>query len=189
MVTKIRVFFEKFAQEGLEIETLVLPISRGMTNGKEVTIDLTSSSIRNTVMLEGQSSSSADASGNSQQTGPSRTVFHTDANGLYMQKRILNYKEGFDLENPIIPSVNYYPVTSAIYIQDQTDNKRLTIMNDRSQGGSSLDPGRVELMIHRAMITNDRKGLNEGCDEVEEYTRTMINVTVTHRIYLSNGHG
>jgi lysosomal alpha-mannosidase len=39
---------------------------------------------------------------------------------------------------------NYYPVNSAIYVEDEAI--RLTVNNDRSQGGSSLRDGTIELM-------------------------------------------
>lgn len=41
---------------------------------------------------------------------------------------------------------NYYPVTSRIFIKDA--NTQLTILNDRSQGGSSLRDGEIELMVN-----------------------------------------
>jgi lysosomal alpha-mannosidase len=67
-----------------------------------------------------------------------------------MQKRILNERSYYNLTEylggPFYHNVtsNYYPITSAISIKD--GQKLFTVMNDRSQGGSSLDPGRIELM-------------------------------------------
>lgn len=40
---------------------------------------------------------------------------------------------------------NYYPVPSKIVLTD--GNKKFSILNDRGQGGSSLDDGDVELMV------------------------------------------
>jgi hypothetical protein len=40
-------------------------------------------------------------------------------------------------------------------------------MNDRSQGGSSLKNGQVELMIHRRIQQDDWKGNTEHLDEYE----------------------
>ena len=76
-------------------------------------------------------------------------TFYTDSNGLEMQQRILNYRPTFDLtdyykkENV---TTNYYPITSAIAIKDPDNGKALTVMNDKTQGGSSLRVGTVELM-------------------------------------------
>lgn len=41
---------------------------------------------------------------------------------------------------------NYYPVTARITINDGTNE--FAVLNDRSQGGSSLDVGQVELMVN-----------------------------------------
>jgi len=34
-------------------------------------------------------------------------------------------------------------------------------MNDRSQGGSSLHPGRIELMHNRRLLYDDERGVEE----------------------------
>lgn len=71
--------------------------------------------------------------------------FFTDSNGREMLKRQRNHRETWDLnlQEPI--AGNYYPVTARIAIQDE--NKRLAILNDRSQGGSSLSEGSIEIMV------------------------------------------
>ena len=53
-------------------------------------------------------------------------VFYTDSNGMEMQKRKLNFRENWEWsgEEPI--SGNYYPITSAIYIEDSSSSKRAT---------------------------------------------------------------
>ena len=51
-------------------------------------------------------------------------------------------------------------------IKDNKDsNKRITLFNDRSQGGSSIVPGSVELMITRRVDTNDNKGMPDLLDK------------------------
>ncbi len=64
---------------------------------------------------------------------------YTDSNGLSMQKRIKNYRPSWNVfyTDEEVPA-NYYPINSAIYISDVEKNQRFTILNDRSQGGSSL---------------------------------------------------
>jgi lysosomal alpha-mannosidase len=73
-------------------------------------------------------------------------TFYTDSNGREMLKRVLNYRPSFSLkENVENVSGNYYPITSRISLTDlQT---RFSILNDRSQGGSSLQDGEIELMV------------------------------------------
>lgn len=63
-----------------------------------------------------------------------------------MLKRMLNYRPSFKLkENVENVSGNYYPITSRITIADELT--RLSVLNDRSQGGSSLQNGEIELMV------------------------------------------
>jgi len=68
-------------------------------------------------------------------------TFYSDSNGLEMQKRILNYRPTWDLITEEAVSANYYPVNQAIAIRDSGSSLQLTVMNDRSQGGSSLADG------------------------------------------------
>lgn len=41
----------------------------------------------------------------------------------------------------------------------------MTIMNDRSQGGSSLENGSIELMQNRRLLVDDLKSLGEPLNE------------------------
>ena len=42
-------------------------------------------------------------------------------------------------------------------------------MNDRSQGGSALKPGTIELMQNRAIATDDAKGVGEILFEKDNF--------------------
>lgn len=63
-----------------------------------------------------------------------------------MQWRKLNYRPTFDLhpEGEEV-TVNYFPVNSAISYT--CNNHWVTVLNDRSMGGSVLGNGVIELMI------------------------------------------
>lgn len=74
-------------------------------------------------------------------------LFYTDSNGREMLERKLNYRATFNYTNEEPIAGNYYPVTSRILIQDQDKNIQFAVMNDRAQGGTSLKPGEVELMV------------------------------------------
>ena len=81
-----------------------------------------------------------------------------------MKERKRDYRETWNLDLTTEPvSRNYYPVNSRIYIKDST--RQLTIMTDRSQGGSSINDGQVELMIHRRLLYDDWLGVAEALDE------------------------
>lgn len=72
-------------------------------------------------------------------------VFYTDSNGREMLKRRRNHRDTWVLNLTEKISGNYYPVTAKIAIED--NRKRFAVLNDRSQGGSSLADGSIELMV------------------------------------------
>lgn len=75
-------------------------------------------------------------------------TFYTDSNVREMIERKLNYRPTYSYNSSIEPiASNYYPVTSKISIRDQEQNLQVSILNERSQGGSSLDEGQLELMV------------------------------------------
>ena len=59
---------------------------------------------------------------------------------------------------------NYYPVNSRAYIKDAS-GVQLTIMTDRSLGGSSIKDGSLELMVHRRLLHDDKRGVDEALNE------------------------
>lgn len=57
----------------------------------------------------------------------------------------------------------------------------MTVMNDRSQGGSSIEAGRIELMQNRRLFHDDYRGVDENLNEVDANGEGMA-VTATYRI-------
>ncbi|XP_011704639.1 PREDICTED: lysosomal alpha-mannosidase isoform X1 [Wasmannia auropunctata] len=92
-------------------------------------------------------------------------TFYTDSNGREMLKRVRNYRStwNLDLKEPI--SGNYYPVTSKIALKDENKQLKLNVLVDRAQGGSSLQDGAVELMLHRRLLKDDAFGVAEALNE------------------------
>ena len=89
--------------------------------------------------------------------------FYTDSNGLEMQERILNYRPTWNLtlaDGGLNITANYYPIQTAIAIRDETTGMQMTVMNDRSQGGSVIERGRIELMQNRRMNEDDWRGVD-----------------------------
>jgi alpha-mannosidase len=123
---------------------------------------------------------------------------HTDANGREFQRRMYNHRETWGLDVTQSVAGNYYPVTTAIYIQD--DNAALSVVTDRTQGGACLENGVIELMVQRRLLFDDGRGvgecLNETTDGVTPYppfgdaTRqgTGIVIRGKHRISIGKGH-
>ena len=92
-------------------------------------------------------------------------TFYTDSNGLEMQKRILDYRPDWELTTDEKESSNYYPIQQAIAIRDTNSNMQMTVMNDRSQGGSALEAGSIELMQDRRLLLDDHRGVGEALNE------------------------
>jgi hypothetical protein len=103
-------------------------------------------------------------------------TFWTDSNGLGMLKRVLderpdyNITEGDDYQIENV-TANYYPVDSAIYIEG--NGLRMTVLNDRAEGGTSLRDGQIELMQNRKIPADDHKGVGEWLLELDESGKGM----------------
>ena len=100
----------------------------------------------------------------------SGNTFFTDSNG----REFIERKRGDNkLYGPVEPdpvasepiSANYYPVNTALYIEDNT--RSFSVLVDRSQGGSSLNDGSVELMIQRRLLADDARGCAEPLNETD----------------------
>ncbi|XP_036354000.2 lysosomal alpha-mannosidase isoform X1 [Ochotona princeps] len=86
--------------------------------------------------------------------------FYTDSNGREILTRRRNYRPTWNLNQTEPVAGNYYPVSSRIYITD--GEKQLTVLTDRPQGGSSLQDGSLELMVHRRLLRDDSRGVGEA---------------------------
>ncbi|KAF2071815.1 hypothetical protein CYY_006876 [Polysphondylium violaceum] len=91
--------------------------------------------------------------------------WYSDANGMEMQQRTLNYRPSWNytIEEPI--SGNYVPVNSIAYIQDTDQQLQLTMLTDRSRGCASLANGEIEFMLHRRTLMDDGRGVREPMNE------------------------
>jgi len=111
------VYFSKIAdyvrKYGFVIETFVdsIPIADG--KGKEVTLNFQTKYANN-------------------------KTFYTDSMGLEEQTRILNYRPTWRYEVNEPTAGNYYPINSFIKMKNINNNRTVTILTDRSQGGSVL---------------------------------------------------
>lgn len=62
-------------------------------------------------------------------------------------------------------SGNYYPVNSHLSIIDTATKQRVSLLVDRSQGGTVLRDGNLEIMIQRRTTMDDARGVGEPLDE------------------------
>lgn len=93
----------------------------------------------------------------------SNKVFYTDANGREVKERKRDYRATWDYKVTEPVSGNYYPVNSRIFIKDTS--MQLTVMTDRSHGGSSISDGSLEIMLHRRLLHDDFLGVGEALNE------------------------
>lgn len=56
----------------------------------------------------------------------------------------------------------------------------MTVMNDRSQGGSVIEEGRVELMHHRRLFKDDYRGVEEALNERDSNGKGIITPATYH---------
>ena len=80
-----------------------------------------------------------------------------------MMERKLNYRPTFEINMTEPVAQNYFPVNSKILLKDS--QKQLGVLTDRSQGGSSLADGCLELMLHRRLLDDDDFGVGEALNE------------------------
>ncbi|EAS02491.2 glycoside hydrolase family 38 amine-terminal domain protein (macronuclear) [Tetrahymena thermophila SB210] len=94
--------------------------------------------------------------------------FFTDSNGLELQQRQINYRNTWVLNQTDPVSGNYYPIGAIIGLEDTQTKQRVLVVNDRSQGGTSLNEGEIEIMIHRRTLKDDDKGVSESLNEFDD---------------------
>jgi len=114
-----------------------------------------------------------------------KTEFYTDSNAMRMIKRLSNYRETFDLD-PVEekPAGNFYPINSLIYISDNEKNeKKLFMFNDRAQGATSTSKGEIFIDINRWSNKDDNRGLADG---LYEFQSSRHHFSVNHVLAVSD---
>lgn len=98
---------------------------------------------------------------------PIKGTFFTDSNGRELLRRVNNYRETFVYTNEESAAGNYYPITSSLTTIDEERRMEVTVLTDRSQGGASLEDGKMEFMLHRRLLKDDGFGVGEALNETE----------------------
>ncbi|NXU21039.1 MA2B1 mannosidase, partial [Pardalotus punctatus] len=114
---------------------------------------------------------------------PLRTAgrFYTDSNGRQVLQRRRDWRPTWNLTQTEPVAGNYYPVNTRIFIKDQ--KLQLTVLTDRSQGGSSVLDGSLELMVPRGLLKDDSRGVGEPLDEPGDDGQGLV-VRGRHRVLL-----
>ncbi|CAI5521653.1 unnamed protein product, partial [Closterium sp. Naga37s-1] len=93
----------------------------------------------------------------------SNKTFFTDSNGRRYLKRIVDHRADWELTVTDPIAGNFYPVTVGAFIGD--GESQLSLLVDRAAGAASLAAGKLEVMLHRALVTVDMKGVGEILNE------------------------
>ncbi|KAK9278049.1 hypothetical protein L1049_027607 [Liquidambar formosana] len=109
-------------------------------------------------------------------------AFYTDSNGRDFLERIRDYRKDWRLEVDQPIAGNYYPINLGIYMKD--NRTELSILVDRSVGGSSIVDGQLELMLHRRLLRDDDKGIAEALDETVCVLDECTGLTIQGKYYL-----
>ncbi|XP_057437603.1 probable alpha-mannosidase At5g13980 [Lotus japonicus] len=108
-------------------------------------------------------------------------VFYTDSNGRDFIKRIRDYRTDWELEVNQPIAGNYYPINLGIYMKD--NKTEFSVLVDRAIGGSSLQDGQIELMVHRRLLLDDSRGVAEALNETDCVADDCRGLTVQGKYY------
>jgi len=87
----------------------------------------------------------------------------TDSNCREYQKRVRNFRPQWPIKPSEAVSSNYYPVNCLI--KASSPSATFAVAVDRSEGGSSMNDGQLELMVHRRILHDDGRGVGEPLNE------------------------
>jgi len=108
----------------------------------------------------------------------------TDSNGRELRKRVRFFRPHWNLTVTEPISGEYYPVNFAIATADVRTGTTLSVVTDRTQGGSSLVDGSVELMVHRRLQHDDDRGVGQPLNETG-VDGLGLTIRGLHRLQLS----
>ncbi|XP_028775256.1 alpha-mannosidase [Neltuma alba] len=109
--------------------------------------------------------------------------FYTDSNGRDFLKRVRDFREDWPLQVTQPIAGNYYPLNLGIYIKDKKNE--FSVLVDRATGGASIQDGEVELMLHRRMLFDDGRGVDEALDEQVCIKHRCEGLTIRGNYYVS----
>jgi alpha-mannosidase len=113
----------------------------------------------------------------------SNGTFATDSNGREFYNRTRDTFPWGGTPDELIAG-NFYPVNTAIQINDAARRAGLAVSPDRSHSGSSLVDGSLELMVHRRLLMDDLRGVFEALNETDPATQEGLIVRGKHHLLL-----
>ncbi|KAG1370202.1 alpha-mannosidase [Cocos nucifera] len=112
--------------------------------------------------------------------GPILDEVHQQINPWIYQIR--DYRSDWELEVNQPVAGNYYPINLGIYLED--NSTELSVLVDRSVGGTSILDGQIELMLHRRLLHDDGRGVAEALNETVCINDKCEGLTVQGKFYL-----
>ncbi|CAL8077426.1 unnamed protein product [Calicophoron daubneyi] len=107
--------------------------------------------------------------------------FYTDSAGRRLIRRVRNQRLDWNLPfrfNETQPIAgNYYPIVNRIMLKGKNTNNAamaFAVYTDRSEGGSSINDGQLEIMLHRRLVRDDGYGVGEPLFEQGIDNRGLI---------------
>nr|CAB3495024.1 unnamed protein product [Digitaria exilis] len=113
-----------------------------------------------------------------------------------MVTRLYRNKEHAEVEYTVLilpvllPYMSTFQVNLGVYVAD--GNFELSVLVDRAVGASSIHDGQLEIMLHRRILRDDGKGVNEPLGEVVCLDGTCKGLTARGTYYVKVdklGHG
>ncbi|XP_073146127.1 probable alpha-mannosidase At5g13980 [Henckelia pumila] len=109
-------------------------------------------------------------------------IFYTDSNGRDFLERIRDHRTDWDLQVNQPIAGNYYPINLGAFIKDE--NSELSVLVDRSVGGSSIADGELEIMLHRRLLYDDSRGVAEALNETVCVEEKCFGLTIQGKYYV-----
>jgi len=97
-------------------------------------------------------------------------------------KRIQNTRLSYDYIVDDKVASNFYPINSLLSIRDTSNNRQISIYNDRPQGGSSLSNGEMFIVMNRWSKYDDNRGLSRP---LYESNSSKANFHINHWMSLT----
>jgi lysosomal alpha-mannosidase len=89
----------------------------------------------------------------------------SDSNCRDSMRRKRDYRPTWNITIYEPVADNYVPVNCFQSIADASTGVTLTVSTDRSNGGSSIVDGSLEIMVHRRLLRDDNRGVGEPLNE------------------------
>ncbi|MCO5552105.1 hypothetical protein L7F22_005615 [Adiantum nelumboides] len=112
----------------------------------------------------------------------SDSLFYTDSNGRDFIKRVRDFRTDWTLEVNEPVAGNYYPINLGMYLKDA--ESEFSLLVDRALGGASLRNGELEFMLHRRLVHDDGRGVDEALNERICNKTSCEGLTVQGKLFL-----